>query len=127
MTSLIYIFIGGGLGALLRYALSVSLNDKVFIIYLQSIPMGTLIANLIGCFILGLLAGSLPLHSSLKVGLTTGFMGGLTTFSTFSLESARLISNGQVNKAIFHILLHTGGGIVLAIVGLSLGLNYGKK
>ena len=127
LTTIIYVFIGGGLGALLRYAFSVGLNDRVISVYLQSIPMGTLIANLLGCLTLGLISGIMPIHSSLKIGLTTGLMGGLTTFSTFSAESARLITEGQMTKALLHLLLHTVGGITLAIVGLSLGLNYAKK
>lgn len=127
MITLIYIFVGGGLGALLRYALSIGLNDRLIFVYLQSIPMGTLIANLVGCLSLGFISGCLPVNSSLKIGLTTGFMGGLTTFSTFSAESARLMTEGQTSKAILHLVLHTVGGITLAIVGLSLGLNYVKK
>ena len=127
MITLIYVFIGGGLGALLRYALSLGLNDRVISVFLQSIPMGTLAANLIGCLALGFISGWLPLSSSLKIGLTTGLMGGLTTFSTFSAESARLITEGEASKAFIHMFLHTVGGITLAIVGLSLGLNYAKK
>ena len=126
MNTLISIFIGGGLGAIFRYLLSTLLSSK-YLYFLNGIPLGTLIVNLIGCFLLGFISGAMPVNTTLKLALTTGFMGGLTTFSTFGLENARLLSEGQVNKALLHILLHVGLGIALSILGLSFGLNYARK
>ena len=126
MNTLISIFIGGGLGAIIRYLFSTLLSSK-YLYFLNGIPLGTLIVNLIGCFLLGVISGAMPGNTTLKLALTTGFMGGLTTFSTFGLENARLLSEGQVNKALLHILLHVGLGIALSILGLSFGLNYARK
>ena len=123
----IYIFIGGGLGALLRHLLSHTLNGRAIDVWLQGIPLGTLSANLIGSFLLGFIVGALPTSTPLKSGLTTGLMGGLTTFSTLSLESARLLESGQSLRALLHLTLHLSGGILLAIAGLSLGLTLGRK
>ena len=127
MAELISVFIGGGLGALLRYTLGIICHDRVVFSWLSGIPLGTLIANWLGSFTLGVLMGALPVSSPLKVGLTTGLMGGLTTFSTFSAEGAHLISEGQVLRAGLHLTLHVAGGVLLAMLGLSLSLNYGKQ
>ena len=124
--TLISIFIGGGLGAIIRYWFSILLSNK-YLYNLDAIPLGTLTVNLIGCFLLGFISGAMPINTALKLGLTTGFMGGLTTFSTFGVENARLLTEGQINKALFHFFLHTGLGIILSIIGLSFGLNYAKK
>jgi fluoride exporter len=127
MSELFSVFIGGGLGALLRYLLGTSLNDKVIFSWLSGIPLGTLFANWLGSFVLGLLMGVIPLSSPLKIGLTTGLMGGLTTFSTFSVEGAQLMSEGQIFRATLHLTLHVVGGVLLAMLGLSFGLNCGKE
>ena len=124
--TLISIFIGGGLGAIIRYLFSILLSNK-YLYYLSEIPLGTLTVNLIGCLLLGFISGAMPVNTALKLGLTTGFMGGLTTFSTFGVENARLLTEGQINKALLHFFLHTGLGIILSIIGLSFGLNYAKK
>jgi len=115
------------MGALLRHLLSQSLNGRTLCVWLQGIPLGTLSANLIGSFLLGFIVGILPTSTPLKSGLTTGLMGGLTTFSTLSLESAQLLESGQTLRALLHLALHLSGGILLAIVGLSLGVFLGKK
>lgn len=79
----VYIFIGGALGALLRYLISFLNTDGGF-------PIGTLIANLTGAFVMGLLTALtiafFSNHPTLKKAITTGFLGALTTFSTFQLE-----------------------------------------
>ena len=123
----LFIFIGGGLGAVLRYVLSQNLSERVVGAWLQGIPLGTLSANLIGSFLLGFIVGALPTSTPIKSGLTTGLMGGLTTFSTLSLESAELWQSGQSSRALLHLGLHLSGGILLAIVGLSLGVFLGRK
>jgi CrcB protein len=123
----VYIFIGGGLGAILRHLLSQTLNHRAMDLWFQGIPLGTLSANLIGSFLLGFIVGALPTSTPIKSGLTTGLMGGLTTFSTLSLESAKLWESGQSLRALLHLTLHLSGGILLAIVGLSLGVILGRK
>lgn len=127
MKTWLFVMLGGGLGASLRYGLSLWLNPRAAHVFFSSIPLGTLIANWLGCFTLGIIMGYMPGSSPLRIGLTTGFMGGLTTFSTFSAESAELIMKNTPWRAILHFSLHNGIGILLVIVGLSFGLNFGTK
>ena len=117
-------------GALTRYALglmSQSLSGRAMTAWLNGIPLGTLLANLIGSCLLGFLVGAIPSSTPLKAGLTTGLMGGLTTFSTLSLESAQLLSSGQQARALLHLALHLCGGVLLAILGLSLGESLSRR
>ena len=94
MKSLIAVFIGAGLGALLRWWLGLTLNS-----YFPSIPPGTLAANLIGGYIIGVAVAFFATYSALapewRLFIITGFCGGLTTFSTFSSEIVALLQQGR--------------------------------
>ena len=94
MKSLIAVFIGAGLGALLRWWLGLTLNS-----YLPRIPPGTLAANLIGGYIIGVAVAFFATYSELapesRLFIVTGFCGGLTTFSTFSSEIVALLQQGK--------------------------------
>ena len=127
MTELFAVFVGGGVGALIRFLLSNALNPVVISPHLLGVPLGTLVANWGGSLLLGILVGLFPVSTPLKLALTTGLMGGLTTFSTFSIESAHLLTSGAILKTITHMILHVGGGLMLATLGLNLGLHYGKS
>lgn len=89
------------------------------------VPLGTIAVNLTACFLLGLLAGlaegvpSLP--SQLYTVAGTGFLGGYSTFSTASLEGARLLLDGRGGGALAHALVMTAGTLAAAFVGLWLG------
>ena len=93
--SLLFIFLGGGLGAVLRYGLS-----HFSRVVLGASVGGTLAANLVGAFLMGLLMAwsgtSERLSPSVQLGLTAGLLGGLTTFSTFSFETLEFLKNGEV-------------------------------
>ncbi|MDE2260522.1 MAG: fluoride efflux transporter CrcB [Betaproteobacteria bacterium] len=108
--------VGGALGAWLRWGLSVALNAS-----LPRLPLGTLTANLLGGFMMGILSEGLMLHwvpESLRLLLLTGFLGGLTTFSTFSAEVVNSFRHGRSGSAILEILLHTGGSLGLTWCGV---------
>ncbi|WP_160688443.1 fluoride efflux transporter CrcB [Clostridium sp. C2-6-12] len=117
MQRIIYVGIGGGIGAALRYLITKhSVN-----LFNSSIPFGTLIVNVIGGFLIGVimeLSISTDLISpNLKLFLTTGIMGGLTTFSTFSYETISLISDGRYVAGIINVFLNvllSLGGVILA-------------
>ena len=116
MKNIFYIFLGGGFGSILRYAIS-----KLFMADKSSFPWSTLIANFIGCFIIGIVLGwfinSNKQYSDLYVFLSIGFCGGLTTFSTFSVEGLAYLKNGDLLIFISYLLFSIIGSILLTALG----------
>ena len=121
MQTVIYIAIFGALGCVSRYYLSGWTYEKLG----WGFPWGTLSVNVVGAFIIGLimelgLRGAL-LPANLRIGLSIGFLGGLTTFSTFSYETFKLLETGRILVAFSNVLvsvtlclLFTWLGIVVA-------------
>ena len=108
---------GGFLGAISRYIISIYTSKQ----FLFKIPLGTLIVNVLGGFLIGLIM-ELTIKNNfispqLKLFLTTGIMGGLTTFSTFSYETIVLLKEGNILLAILNILLN----LILSLLGVVLG------
>ncbi len=105
MLNILAIFTGGGIGAVTRYLISLNMA-KYFEI---NLPFSTFLVNIIGSFIIGLLyfwfIGKVELSPSLKLALTVGFCGGLTTFSTFSLELFEMFTNQQFIHAFSYAIL----------------------
>ncbi|MBF8745141.1 fluoride efflux transporter CrcB [Pseudomonas putida] len=111
---------GGAAGTLLRFATS----NWVVARWPQHYYTGTLAVNLVGCLLIGLLYG-LFLHKpfapvELRAGLVVGFLGGLTTFSSFSLDTVRLMEGGQVPLALGYTAISVVGGLLATWAGLSL-------
>lgn len=119
LVSAILIFTAAGLGALSRWLLGIALNPL-----LPQMPLGTLAANVIGGLLMGLLVGwfasSSALSPAMRLALTTGFLGGLTTFSTFSAESMTLLLRTQYCWAALHLLAHVGLSLIASFAGLAL-------
>ena len=113
MMAFIYIFIGGGLGSLVRYGFGI-LAKRYFDF---SLPIGTFLANIISCFIVGitifLLKDKIQLHSVIQPFILIGFCGGLSTFSTFSNETAQLIHQGNWIWAIGNIFISITLGVLM--------------
>lgn len=111
------ISLGAGLGALLRWRLGVWLNSLF-----PAIPPGTLAANLIGGYIIGLAAGIFATSPSIapewRLLIITGFCGGLTTFSTFSAELVSHLQQGRMLWACGAIGAHLVGSIIMTFAGL---------
>jgi len=116
--TILAIFSGAGFGALLRYFLGTKLNS----IY-PSIPLGTLSANLIGGYLIGLFIAFFATNTALapewRLFIITGFLGGLTTFSTFSAEIVALIQEGRLSLSIMAALLHVMGSIIMTLLGIA--------
>lgn len=120
MINLIAIFIGGGLGSISRYGIA-----QVLKMYSMDFPIATLSVNIIGSLILGFVAAlfwnkmpSTQLHTTLKLALTVGFCGGLTTFSTFSWETFDLLKNGEFLLALIYTLI----SVLTCILAVALGV-----
>ena len=107
----------GAAGAMIRFLISNAWATST-----AGIPWGTLTVNLCGCFLLGALgtwaeqAGT-AFSPQLRQAIAAGFLGGLTTFSTFSVESLGLIQQGHGRTALVHLLLHLVGGLAAAATG----------
>lgn len=117
MKSLLVIAIGASLGAWLRWLLGIKLNALF-----PTIPPGTVVANMVGGYIIGLalafLAASPSLSPEWRLLIITGFCGGLTTISTFSAETVALIQEGRLLWAFGSISLHVVGSLVMTAAGL---------
>jgi fluoride exporter len=115
--SIVAISLGASLGAVLRWCLGLALNS-----YFPAIPPGTLAANLIGGYIIGVavaLFGSLSgLSPEWRLFVITGFCGGLTTFSTFSSELVALVQQGRLLWACGAAALHLAGSVLMTIAGI---------
>jgi fluoride exporter len=112
------VFVGGGLGASLRHAINVACAKCIG----TTFPWGTFIINITGSTVMGLIAGYLAFRGAAsqpwRLFLMTGILGGYTTFSAFSLDTALLYERGALGLAAAYVL----GSVVLSIAGLFAGL-----
>lgn len=110
--------LGAAIGALVRWGLGSAFNHLF-----PALPAGTLAANLIGGYLVGLavaLFAAMPqLAPEWRLLVVTGFLGGLTTFSTFSAEVVAALQRGQVGWAAATVALHVAGSIALTLLGLA--------
>ncbi|CAJ0806934.1 Putative fluoride ion transporter CrcB [Ralstonia wenshanensis] len=109
--------VGAALGAWLRWAFAILLNAIN-----PALPYGTLAANLVGGYLIGVAVGFFDMHAGLppewRLLVITGFLGGLTTFSTFSSEVVANILAGDHLMGALHIVAHLGGSLFLTMLGL---------
>jgi CrcB protein len=118
LTGFLIVFLGGGFGAALRHGVNMAAARLVG----MNFPYGTMFINVTGSLVMGLIAEYFALkaglHRSWLLFLTTGILGGYTTFSAFSLEAALLYERGQLAGAATYII----GSVVLAIGALFAGM-----
>lgn len=125
MIDLVWVFLGGGLGAASRWLVS-RLSTRFLG---AGFPWGTTIVNLLGCFLIGLVLGLVERGlggKRLKPLAVTGFLGGLTTFSSYAYETIDLLRRGAWAKALANVALDNAGGLACAVAGLVLGLYLGS-
>ena len=116
MTKILLVFIGGGLGAMSRFLVTTTLAGKF-----GNFPLGTLAANVFGSFFMGLVVGILAgRYESIRLFVAVGFLGGFTTFSSFSAETLALIQGGQIFSASFNVIVSVVAGLVACAVGLKI-------
>lgn len=120
MKPYLLIFLGGGLGSVVRFALS----RWVYQFFPPPFPNGTLIVNFTACFILGLLVGLATtkeyITPDVKILMAVGFCGGFSTFSTFSLETLELVQAGRWLWATGNVLLSVIGCFITTIAGVAI-------
>ncbi len=118
LNSILAISLGASAGAVLRWLLGLSLNSLF-----PTIPLGTLTANLVGGYLIGVavavFAGNPDLAPEWRLLIITGFLGGLTTFSTFSAEVTSLLQEGRLLWAGMAISAHVVGSLLMTIVGIA--------
>lgn len=113
----LYVSLGASIGAITRWWLGIILNS-VF----PTLPLGTLVANLIGGFLMGIIMAITRNHAYVseasRLAITTGFLGGLTTFSTFSAETVTLLMHHEYFWSFIIILGHVAGTILATFGGI---------
>ena len=109
--------VGAALGAWARWILGIFFNPIV-----PAVPLGTLTANLVGGYLIGIAVEFLGRHAGLppemRLFIITGFLGGLTTFSTYSAEAVTLLSRGQLGWFLVHLSGHLIGSLLLTVLGM---------
>lgn len=125
MQSVLAISIGASLGALLRWVLAVRFNPSNLLL-----PPGTLAANLIGGYLIGLavafFASSPSVPDGWRLFVITGFCGGLTTFSTFSIEVVALLQQGRLAMALGVVAVHVIGSVLMTLLGIATWHGFGR-
>jgi CrcB protein len=118
LSVLMAVAIGAVLGAWLRWGLSYWLNPRV-----EHLPLGTLSANVIGGYLIGIAVAAFAAHPAVtpfwRLFVVTGFLGGLTTFSTFSAESLTLMLGQHWAAAMIHTAAHLGGSLLATLAGVA--------
>jgi len=122
LKNILLVAVGGACGSIARHLLGIMIKS----ICKSDLPLGTLVANVLGCFIIGCItqwAGShIGMSPATKLMLTTGFCGGLTTFSTFMNESSTMMHGEQLFTSIAYIAV----SIVLGLAAVALGMQVAK-
>lgn len=117
MKLIVAIGAGSFIGGILRYGLVVWTGQKPS----GDFPIGTLMVNLIGCLLIGIIYGfsnNWNISPEWRLVITTGFLGGFTTFSAFSVETVTMLKNGYMGAAMLYIIISVLGGLLATFAGM---------
>lgn len=118
LSTIAAISVGAAIGAVLRWALGIAMNAIV-----PALPLGTLAANLIAAYVVGLAIAYFGANPAIPVTwrllIITGFAGGLSTFSTFSAELLFLLRDGHFGWSLGAVALHMGGSLLMTALGMA--------
>ncbi len=121
----VWVGVAGFFGAVARYQLDSLISRHAR----GAFPWGTLVVNLSGCFVLGILftlsSERLDANPAMRTALTVGFLGAYTTFSTFSLQAVRLTEDGAVALAFGYVAASVAIGLLAAWAGMAAGRAFG--
>lgn len=114
MTRVLIVFSAGGAGCVARYLVATAVGPRAF-------PYATLIVNLVGSFLIAFVVGigaiRTDMSANLKLALTTGFMGGFTTYSSFNFETTRLVLDGHTVRAALNVGATLAGAFAAGLLG----------
>lgn len=122
LQEVLLVIAGGALGSFLRYCVTLISHSQTN----SPFPYKTLVINVIGCFLVGLVTVRFQHHSShqmIRLFFITGFLGAFTTFSAFSYETVALYQAGHVKTALLNILVSTLSGVLAVVAGMWVGLS----
>ncbi|MBY0148265.1 fluoride efflux transporter CrcB [Neobacillus niacini] len=121
----LFVMLGGFIGAIARYSIGEWIHTN------NGFPLGTLLINLLGCFLLGWFLTFITIKKKIRTEYTlflgTGLIGSFTTFSTFSVETIRLLQNGFLLNGALYILTSILFGLLLTYLGVKLAITNGEK
>lgn len=122
LINILIVTLGGGIGAAARYVVSSWAAER----FGANFPYGTLLVNVAGCFIIGLflalVTDKLIVKPEWRLFVTTGFLGGLTTFSSFSYETIKLMQDANVSLALYNVLANC----IIGFLATWLGINFAR-
>lgn len=118
LKSFLIVGLGGGAGSMLRFGIQKIFNGQ----NAGEFPTGTLLVNISGCFLIGILAGlvsrSLTWNEEMKLLLMAGFCGGFTTFSAFTLEGIGLLKESKTSLFVIYVMASVIGGLLATLIGI---------
>lgn len=124
MTRLLWISLGGALGTAARYLVGTGAAK----LFGAGYPVGTMVVNLLGSFLLGFLLAVAPrsasLSPTLRLALSVGFLGGFTTYSSFNQETLQMFHNGTGGQALIYLSATLLGCLIAGWLGMSLGIRF---
>ena len=120
MIKILAVFLGGGVGSVIRYAVQMLLHERIVA---YNFPWATFSVNVIGSFLIGLfyaLSARFNMSAELRLLLTAGLCGGFTTFSTFSNDNLEMLRQGNIGLCLLYIAISLAFGLVACAAGYAL-------